>query len=148
MSRRAFEIIAASGEGLVEPKTFEEATSRKTRLQAEIEALQAELANKDQRDEQGQRLDLEAFNAWRTGKIRVLHAKQQELRSLKNWISMKNGGAKPSEWALLARCHHFLNALDEQNALPADKAAEAEQLLDSIEFVVPGAFLQRREAMG
>jgi hypothetical protein len=143
MHRRAYEIIATSGEDFVEPKTFEEATSRKTRLQAEIEALQAELADKDQRDERGHRLDLETYNRWRTNRIHVLHAKQQELRGVKGWISTKNGGTKPSEWALLARAYRFIDGIEE---LPADKTAEAEQLLDAIEFVLPGSFLQGREA--
>lgn len=135
MSRRAFEVIAASVESFVEPKTFDEATERKVRLLAEIEALQAELANKDQRDEHGQRMDLETYNHWRANKIRVLHSRQQELRNVKGWISKKNGGTKPSEWALLARAYHLIDGLEM-------RSPEADRLLDDIEFVLPGSFLQ------
>lgn len=138
MSRRAFEVIATPAESFVEPKTFDEATARKTKLQDEIELVMAELANKDQRDEHGRRFDLETYNAWRANKIRVLNDKQRELRGVKRWITSKNGGTKPSEWALLARAYRFIDGLPLSDAA----AGEAERLLDDIEFAIPGSYLQ------
>lgn len=137
MSRQAYQVIAAPEAEFVEPKTFNEAVDRRSRLQADIEALQAELADKNRRDEQGQRLTGEQYADWRAVTIRLLQQKQRELRAVKAWLAAKNGGTKPSEWSLLARAHHLL----EQLPVPAQHSAEVESLLDAIEYVVPGRFL-------
>lgn len=139
MSRRAYEVIATPAESFIEPKTFDEATARKTKLQDEVELVMSELADKDQRDEHGQRLSLEKYNAWRANKVRVLNDKQRELRAVKRWITTKNGGTKPSEWALLARAYRLIDGLQ----VPQEAAEEAERLLDDIEFAIPGSYLQQ-----
>lgn len=138
MQRTTYEVVATSSDPFVAPKTSVDANERKDKLQAEIETLQAELADKDPRDSAGRRVPHEEYNAWRTSRIRMLNSKQQELRCVKRWLSQKNGGHKQSEWALLARTHRLLEGLE----LPPDKQAEVEGLLDDIEFAVPGAFLE------
>ncbi len=137
MSHRVYEVITST-ESFVEPKTFDEATTRKTKLQDEVERIMSELANKDQRDESNRRLEREAYDRWRANKILVLNNKQRELRHVKRWLSVKNGGTKPSEWALLARAHRLIDRI----AVPETERDEADKLLDDIEFVLPGSFLQ------
>lgn len=128
--RQTFEVINTSASAFVEPKTLEEAADRKTKLQGEIEKLQAELSAQS-----GGRPSRE-FTAWRSRIIASMNSKKEELRKIRAWLANNSNTNKPSEWTLLARAHHLLERI-----APANDE-EVETLLDDIEFVVPGSYLQ------
>ncbi len=130
--RRVFEVVPQE---TCEPTSMEEATEIKRQLQREIEVIQQQLADRDKIDPQtGRRMEFGPYNAWRKKAITAMHAKQQQLRKLKAWMTSGNA-AKKSEWTLLARAHKLLEALGENNT-------EVEQLLDDIEYLVPRQVLE------
>jgi flagellin-specific chaperone FliS len=139
--RSTYEVLHASAAVFVAPRNIEEATERRSKLQGEIETLQAQLSNKDQRDPSGRRMSQSEFSSWRSRTIVLMNGKKQELRELKTWLAANSSStSKPSEWALLARAHKIIERLAESGD------EEAETLLDDIEFVVPGSFLQEKSA--
>jgi hypothetical protein len=79
--------------GYAEPATMQEALARKADLAGRIEAIQAQLANRD-RMVDGRRLDAREYQEWR---CRAVHARgwaAAELRLVKAWIAAANARAK------------------------------------------------------
>jgi DNA repair exonuclease SbcCD ATPase subunit len=79
--------------GYAEPATMQEALARKADLAGRIEAIQAQLANRD-RMVDGRRLDAREYQEWR---CRAVHARgwaAAELRLVKAWIAATNARAK------------------------------------------------------
>jgi hypothetical protein len=120
-------------EAFPEPASVDEARARREALIREHAVIDGQMSV---------RHDLE----WRAKARSDLRRIQAEIRMLKEYLR-KNDVAKESEWKLLARAHAML-----VRWVTADIAAEfpdlarreeAEALLDAIELVVPGQYLNK-----
>ena len=125
-------------EAFPEPKSADEARARREALIREHAAIDEQLSV---------RHDLE----WRTRARTDLRRIQAEIRMLKDYLR-KNDSAKESEWKLLARAHAMLARSVEVDARPEAAEEElknmqwkdeVESLLDAIEHVVPGQYLNK-----
>jgi hypothetical protein len=114
---------------LGEPRSYDEALKLRAELIEEVDRLQDSLSV---------RSDLE----WRTQALAELSHKRSLLRQLKEWLR-RHDPQKMSEWELLAIAHQFLERVaalvGDGNALDAEREA----LLDAIELVVPGQYLNK-----
>lgn len=110
--------------------TYDEAQSLRAALIAEVGRLEDELSM------------LTGGPAARRAAQANLRAAQARLRNVKEWLR-KNDVVKQSEWKLLARAYHELQAL-----LPVapGRTEGIEQILDAIELVVPGQYLEKEGA--
>lgn len=115
---------------LLEPRSYDEALKARAELIEEVDRLQDGLSV---------RSDLE----WRAYALTELSHKRALLRQLKEWIR-RHDPQKMSEWELLARAHRVLEEVAASGAnLPSSLDAEREALLDAIELVVPGQYLNK-----
>jgi hypothetical protein len=111
------------------PKTYDEALLRRANLIDEVDAAQDILSG---------RLDPDSRAFW----LKTLRIKRSLLRQLKEWLR-KNDRLKMSEWELLARTHRLLTRMGTE--APVGYHEEMEALLDAIELVVPGQYLEKAE---
>jgi hypothetical protein len=118
---------------LGEPRSYDEALKLRAELIEEVDRLQDSLSV---------RSDLE----WRTQALAELSHKRSLLRQLKEWLR-RHDPQKMSEWELLARAHNLVSRIGDElrvSTAPASYLEEMDQLLDAIELVVPGQYLNKQ----
>jgi hypothetical protein len=81
------------------PSSLDEAHSRRLQLISDIQAISAQLGDRNKTSADGKRLTPEEFWAWRSRAVQALHHKEAALRKLKSWIftqSKAPRGAAPA----------------------------------------------------
>lgn len=112
------------------PKTYDEALAMRAKFIDRIDELQGMLASRSGME-------------WRNAVLADLRGNRSLLRQLKDWIR-RNDAVKMSEWELLARAHQFLEEVSWHVGCGNALDAEREALLDAIELVVPGQYLNKQ----
>jgi len=75
-----------SQQGFIEPKTLEEAESRRAQLATDIAAIQNQLGTLNKTTPEGRRLTVQEWEQWRK-KAKAAHThKCAELRAVKEWM--------------------------------------------------------------
>jgi hypothetical protein len=119
-----------------EPTSYEDALRQRNALIEDVQRIQSQLSERGFDDPE-----------WRKSAVRALHAKQGDLRSMKEWLR-KNDTRRQGEWALLARAYHVIEGLRDQQAMPDDHGGEIDAVLDEIEKTIPGKYLETRNEAG